>query len=133
MSHIAQVHNVVRRDTEGTRRKFVASRDQDYTQWLRDAEFPIWVDPRHQGARFGASLFGCNRCLNEGHALLTSDGYSASQSLSVASGLSLGKEGPLVHVACSIGSIISQFFGVFRDNEGERALHGENGDILIRD
>lgn len=39
--------------------------------------------------------------------------------LSVASGLSLGKEGPMVHVACSIGSITSKLFDVFRDNEGE--------------
>ena len=41
------------------------------------------------------------------------------QSLSVASGLSLGNEGPLVHVACSIGSIIAARFPVFKRNEGK--------------
>ncbi|KAH8924839.1 hypothetical protein BT69DRAFT_1261034 [Atractiella rhizophila] len=40
--------------------------------------------------------------------------------LAVASGLSLGEEGPLVHVASAVGNVISRFFGVFRENEAKR-------------
>lgn len=36
----------------------------------------------------------------------------------MASGLSLGNEGPLVHIACSIGSIVAGRFAVFQDNQG---------------
>ncbi|KAM0786435.1 hypothetical protein ACM66B_001899 [Microbotryomycetes sp. NB124-2] len=43
--------------------------------------------------------------------------------LAVASGLSLGKEGPLVHVACCIGNYFNQRFIVLRENEArQRAL-----------
>lgn len=38
--------------------------------------------------------------------------------LSVASGLSLGKEGPLVHVACCMAYLFSLMFKQFRHNEG---------------
>lgn len=38
----------------------------------------------------------------------------------VASGLSLGKEGPLVHVACCVGNLIIKPFRVFRDNEARK-------------
>ena len=38
--------------------------------------------------------------------------------LAVASGLSLGKEGPLVHVSCCIGNLLLQPFAVLRGNEG---------------
>jgi len=38
--------------------------------------------------------------------------------LSVASGLSLGKEGPLVHVACCFAYQLSRLFRQFRENEG---------------
>lgn len=41
------------------------------------------------------------------------------QTLAVASGLSLGNEGPLVHIACSIGHIVASRFAVFRENEGQ--------------
>eukprot|EP01135_Chromosphaera_perkinsii_P005259 Nk52_evm9s328 gene=Nk52_evmTU9s328 len=40
--------------------------------------------------------------------------------LSVASGLSLGKEGPLVHVACCCGNIFSRFFVKYRQNEAKK-------------
>ncbi|KAJ3288989.1 hypothetical protein HDU79_004407 [Rhizoclosmatium sp. JEL0117] len=40
--------------------------------------------------------------------------------LSVGSGLSLGKEGPLVHIACCIGNIIARFFPKYRDNEAKK-------------
>jgi hypothetical protein len=38
--------------------------------------------------------------------------------LAVASGLSLGKEGPFVHIASCIGNIVSRFFGKYENNEG---------------
>lgn len=40
--------------------------------------------------------------------------------LSVASGLSLGKEGPLVHVACCMVSMIAGRFKQFRGNEAQK-------------
>lgn len=40
--------------------------------------------------------------------------------LAVASGLSLGKEGPLVHVACCMSHIFSQMFREFRTNEAQK-------------
>jgi hypothetical protein len=39
-------------------------------------------------------------------------------SLSVASGLSLGKEGPMVHIASCVGNIVSRFFYKYETNEG---------------
>jgi chloride channel 3/4/5 len=38
--------------------------------------------------------------------------------LSVASGLSLGKEGPFVHIASCIGNIVSRYFAKYENNEG---------------
>ena len=40
--------------------------------------------------------------------------------LSVASGMALGKEGPLVHVACCIGQIIPSFFRKYSNNEAKK-------------
>ncbi|KAH8108015.1 chloride channel [Cristinia sonorae] len=40
--------------------------------------------------------------------------------LSVAAGLSLGKEGPFVHIASCIGNIVSRFFPKYETNEGKR-------------
>ncbi|KAL1745857.1 chloride channel [Schizophyllum fasciatum] len=40
--------------------------------------------------------------------------------LSVASGLVLGKEGPLVHVACCIATLLSRIFSQFKHNEAEK-------------
>jgi chloride channel 3/4/5 len=40
--------------------------------------------------------------------------------LSVASGLSLGKEGPYVHIATAIGNIACRIFSKYRDNDGKR-------------
>ncbi|RXW17772.1 hypothetical protein EST38_g8077 [Candolleomyces aberdarensis] len=44
--------------------------------------------------------------------------------LSVASGLSLGKEGPLVHVACCMAYLFSRMFEQFRHNEAAAAAAG---------
>lgn len=41
-------------------------------------------------------------------------------SLSVASGLSLGKEGPFVHIGSCIGNIVSRMFSKYENNEGKR-------------
>jgi chloride channel 3/4/5 len=40
--------------------------------------------------------------------------------LSVASGLSIGKEGPYVHIATCVGNIASRFFGKYKNNDGKR-------------
>ncbi|KAF8587856.1 hypothetical protein K439DRAFT_1645720 [Ramaria rubella] len=40
--------------------------------------------------------------------------------LSVASGLSLGKEGPLVHVSCAMAYVLSSFFEGLRQNEAQK-------------
>lgn len=40
--------------------------------------------------------------------------------LAVASGLSLGKEGPMVHMACCIGNIISYLFPKYGKNEAKK-------------
>ncbi|TFK54445.1 hypothetical protein OE88DRAFT_1655111 [Heliocybe sulcata] len=45
---------------------------------------------------------------------------SVGLALSVASGLSLGKEGPFVHIASCIGNIVSRYFVKYETNEGKR-------------
>ncbi|EKM81818.1 hypothetical protein AGABI1DRAFT_118889 [Agaricus bisporus var. burnettii JB137-S8] len=40
--------------------------------------------------------------------------------LAVASGLSLGKEGPLVHVSCCLAFLLSRLFRQFRNNEASK-------------
>ncbi|KAF8661351.1 hypothetical protein AX16_001446 [Volvariella volvacea WC 439] len=40
--------------------------------------------------------------------------------LAVASGLSLGKEGPLVHVACCMANILTRLFEQFKQNEAQK-------------
>jgi chloride channel 3/4/5 len=40
--------------------------------------------------------------------------------LSVASGLSLGKEGPYVHISTAIGNIACRIFSKYSDNDGKR-------------
>ena len=39
--------------------------------------------------------------------------------LAVSAGLMLGKEGPLVHVACCCGRFIAQFFPKYQHNEAK--------------
>ncbi|PFH51530.1 hypothetical protein AMATHDRAFT_58981 [Amanita thiersii Skay4041] len=45
---------------------------------------------------------------------------SVGLALSVASGLSLGKEGPFVHIASCIGNIVSRFSSKYENNEAKR-------------
>ncbi|KZT28972.1 hypothetical protein NEOLEDRAFT_1154061 [Neolentinus lepideus HHB14362 ss-1] len=45
---------------------------------------------------------------------------SVGLALSVASGLSLGKEGPFVHIASCVGNIVSRYFLKYETNEGKR-------------
>lgn len=40
------------------------------------------------------------------------------QALAVASNLSIGKEGPSVHMACCVGHVISRLFANYRTNKG---------------
>lgn len=44
---------------------------------------------------------------------------SVGLALSVASGLSLGKEGPLVHIGSCVGNIVSRIATKYENNEGE--------------
>ncbi|KAL0574965.1 hypothetical protein V5O48_007010, partial [Marasmius crinis-equi] len=45
---------------------------------------------------------------------------SVGLALSVASGLSLGKEGPFVHIASCIGNIVSRYHNKYENNEAKR-------------
>ncbi|KAJ3104014.1 hypothetical protein HK100_004114 [Physocladia obscura] len=40
--------------------------------------------------------------------------------LAIAAGLTLGQQGPLVHIACCIGNILARFFPKYAKNEGKR-------------
>lgn len=48
---------------------------------------------------------------------------SVGLAMSVASGLSLGKEGPFVHIASCIGNIVSRIASKYENNEGALLLH----------
>jgi len=48
--------------------------------------------------------------------------------LVVSSGLSLGKEGPLVHVACCCGNLFCSLFSKYSKNEGKRREVGGRAD-----
>ena len=48
--------------------------------------------------------------------------------LAVSSGLSLGKEGPLVHVACCCANILCHLFTKYRKNEAKRREVGSEAD-----
>ncbi len=45
---------------------------------------------------------------------------SIGLSLSVASGMSLGKEGPFVHIACAVANITIRNFGKYETNEAKK-------------
>lgn len=50
--------------------------------------------------------------------------------LAVASGLSLGKEGPLVHVACCCGNIFSYLFPKYSTNEAKKREVSSSKDVF---
>lgn len=50
--------------------------------------------------------------------------------LAVASGLSLGKEGPLVHVACCCGNIFSYLFPKYSKNEAKKREVRRSGAVV---
>lgn len=51
--------------------------------------------------------------------------------LAVSSGLSLGKEGPLVHVACCCGNLFCSLFSKYSKNEGKRREVRRAGALLM--
>jgi len=50
--------------------------------------------------------------------------------LSVASGLSLGKEGPFVHIACCVGNITCRVFDKYNFNDGTHCPPSREGPML---
>jgi len=83
-------------------------RSEDHARWFRDKEILNELDVDRQVCRIGTSLGNTNWRI-----LLT-----YAQCLTVASGLWLGKEGPLVHVACCIANLLLQLTPILNDNEG---------------
>ena len=66
---------------------------------------------------FGSEMsWACKHCVTSLSLRSLTD---FSQCLTVASGLWLGKEGPLVHVACCCSNFFLRFFPVLNNNEGE--------------
>lgn len=57
---------------------------------------------------------------------------SVSQCLAVASGLWLGKEGPLVHVACCCGNLLMKLFPTLNDNEGEIDANFTSDEVYLQ-
>ncbi|KAI9593142.1 chloride channel [Syncephalis fuscata] len=45
---------------------------------------------------------------------------SIGLALSVGSGMSIGKEGPAVHMACCVGNVVSRLFSKFRHNKSKK-------------
>ncbi|KAL3895943.1 MAG: hypothetical protein SGCHY_004394 [Lobulomycetales sp.] len=43
-----------------------------------------------------------------------------SLTLSVASGLMIGKQGPLIHISCCVGNVLSRMFHKYSNNDGKR-------------
>jgi hypothetical protein len=85
------------------------SRDQDSTRRNRHPALHGPLDTYYQVTWTGMS----NLSLLKYWLLLT-----LNQCLSVASGLWLGKEGPLVHVACCCANIMMKPFDSLNGNEG---------------
>jgi H+/Cl- antiporter ClcA len=53
------------------------------------------------------------------HALTKYSSQAIGLAFSVASGLSLGKEGPFVHIASCVGNIVSRIATKYENNEGD--------------
>lgn len=76
------------------------------------------------------------KCMLSGFAL---QGYLSASVLSIksitlplaiASGLSVGKEGPSVHMACCIGNVVAGWFDRFRRSRGARTGTADYGTFL---
>ncbi|OMJ07122.1 H(+)/Cl(-) exchange transporter 3 [Smittium culicis] len=57
--------------------------------------------------------FHANKFLDSWTLLIKSSGLA----LAVASGISVGKEGPAVHMGCCVGNVVSQNFGKYKNNK----------------
>lgn len=82
-------------------------RNQDSLGWFCDTTFLGRLDIGRQDPGIGEIL--------PSHALFNTH---SRQCLAVASGLWLGKEGPLVHVACCSANLFMKLFSNVNDNEG---------------
>lgn len=63
---------------------------------------------------FGRQIARISMCITT----VVESGLTDFQCLAVASSLWLGKEGPLVHVACCCANLLMKPFSSLRDNEG---------------
>lgn len=80
--------------------------DQVHLGWIRYARIPRFRNILYK-ERYLGGLHHCCR-LSVDH----------NQPLVIASGLSVGKEGPSVHVACCIGSLVAGMFPKFIKSQG---------------
>lgn len=83
------------------------SRDQNRSRWLRYQKILGRLDLNHKVSWLGECI-----------ALLWRRIYSRFKCLAVGSGMWLGKEGPLVHVACCCANIMMKPFDALNNNEG---------------
>lgn len=74
---------------------------------------PLSLGSGLAGTKVVLGGFRINRFLSGGTMFIKSIGLV----LAVASGLSLGMEGPMVHIACCWGALLVKFFAKYRTNE----------------
>jgi chloride channel 3/4/5 len=85
---------------------------------IRDQVYPGWV-------RYARISWFCYICCEKYYiGKLTVQSrylhiFEYPQPLVIASGLSVGKEGPSVHVACCIGYLVASLFGKFSRSQGK--------------
>lgn len=94
------------------------SRDQDHPRRIRHAKISYRLDTHGEGNRIGESFH-----VSFYHAAFF-PAADHDKCLAVASGLWLGKEGPLVHVACCCANLFLNMFPSLSGNEGrQEAIH----------